>query len=530
MSLKGSMYSGITGLQTHMMAMSVIGNNLANGSTIGFKGQRADFQDIFYSKINTASGIGQIGHGSAVAQVTTNFGQGPYETTTNATDVAIGGRGFFRVRDKNLDQKFYYTRAGNFTFNKEGVLADPNGNIVQGWKAKAGSSNGKANPVGSITDVKLDRFQSPPQATSDIAMRLNLNSKAEDKSVDSTTPFFALFSQWNGTKNPPIDSTKYTYQDTLKIYDANGGAHDITISFDRVGDPVASTAGGKINWEFTVTIPPSEDGRVLGGQKLNTTSAAGMLMTGTMTFDATGKLAGMTAFTLASNATGNLRGLNNWVPAKFSSEGYPITTANFVGVSNASFPGDKDAKEIQIDLGIRNKETTGTGWSAGAPASAAGLGTTQGSLFNFKTVEVDSTSTTSHDAASATQSKSQDGYTAGFLQSISVNVDGVVTGRYSNGQVLDLYILALAKFNNENALQRLGSNLFSQTRESGAAITGRAGTGGLGKVNSNALEQSNVDPGREMVRLITIQRGFQANSKVITTADTMLAELINLKR
>jgi len=530
MSLKGSMYSGISGLQTHMMAMSVIGNNLANGSTVGFKGQRADFQDIFYSKINTASGIGQIGHGSAVAQVTTNFGQGPYETTTNATDVAIGGRGFFRVRDRNLAQKFYYTRAGNFTFNKQGVLADPNGNIVQGWKAKAGASSGKADPVGSITDVKLDRFQSPPLATSTFAMRFNLDPKAKDKSVDSTNPFFALFSQWNGTKKPPVDSAKYTYHDTLKVYDANGGAHDLTISFDRVGAPVASTAGGKINWEFTVTIPPSEDGRILGGRKLSTTSAAGMLMTGTMTFDANGTLSGMTAFTLASNATGNLRSLNNWTPAKFSADGYPVTTANFTGVSNASFPGDKNARTIQIDLGIRNKETTGTGWGAGAPANAAGVGNRHGGLFNFKTVEADSTSSTSHDGPSTTQSKSQDGYTAGFLQSISVNVDGVVTGRYSNGQVLDLYILALAKFSNENALQRLGSNLFSETRESGAALTGRAGTGGLGKVNSNSLEQSNVDPGREMVRLITIQRGFQANSKVITTADTMLAELINLKR
>ncbi len=530
MSLKGAMYSGISGLQTHMMAMSVVGNNLANTSTIGFKSQRADFQDIFYSKINTAGGIGQIGHGSAVAQVTTSFAQGPYETTTSATDVAIGGRGFFRVRDKNLSDKYYYTRAGNFKFNTAGVLADPNGNIVQGWKAKVGANGGKADPVGSLTDVKLDRFQSPPLPTSKVSMRLNLDPKAADKSKDATNPFFAMFSQWNGTKKPPLDSQKYSYQDTLKVYDANGGAHDITISFDRVGDPVASTAGGKINWEFTVTIPPSEDGRILNGTKLNTTSAGGMLMTGTMTFDANGELAGITAFTLASNASGDLKSLNNWQPAKFSADGYPITAANFTGVSNASFPGDKGVKEIQIDLGIRNKETTGTGWSAAMTSNASGIGNTQGGLFNFKDVEVDSTSTTSHDAASATQSKTQDGYTAGFLQSISVNVDGVVTGRYSNGQVLDLYILALAKFSNENALSRLGSNLFSETRESGQAITGRAGTGGLGKVNSNALEQSNVDPGREMVRLITIQRGFQANSKIITTADTMLAELIQLKR
>ena len=530
MSLKGSMYAGISGLQSHMMAMSVIGNNLANSSTIGFKSQRADFQDIFYSKINTSSGISQIGHGSSVAQVATNFGQGPYESTTSSTDVAIGGRGFFRLRDKNENEKFYYSRAGNFTFNKSGVLTDPNGNIVQGWKAKEGANTGRADPVGSMTDIKLDRFQSPPLATSTVAMRMNLNPKAEDKSQDSAAPFFSLFSNWNGTKTPPLDSSKYSYQDTLKVYDANGGAHDVTIHFDRVGDPVASGAGGKINWEFTVSVPPGEDGRILNGLKLNTTSAAGMLMTGTLTFDANGKMAGMTAFSLASNATGDLRSLSNWVPSPVSTNGLPQIVANFTGQSNASFAGAANAKPISIDLGIRTKDTKGGGWSSSAPANAAGVGNTQSGLFNFSEPLIDSSATSSHDASSATQSKSQNGYTAGFLQNISINSDGVVTGRYSNGQVLDLYILALAKFQNQNALQRLGNNLFSETRESGPSVTGRANSGGLGTVKSNSLEQSNVDPGREMVRMITVQRGFQANSKVITTSDQMLSELINLKR
>jgi len=530
MSLKGAMYSGISGLQAHTLGISVVGNNLANSSTYGYKSQRADFQDIFYSNINTGSGLGQIGHGAAVSQITTNFAQGPYETTTSSTDVAIGGRGFFRLRDQNLSDKFYYSRAGNFKFNKTGVLIDPNGNIVQGWKAKEGASTGRADTVGSITDIKLDKFQSPPQATSKLALRMNLNSKAEDKATSSTNPFFAMFSQWNGTSKPPLATSKYSYQDTLKVFDANGGAHDLTVSFDRVGNPVTSTAGGKINWEFTVTIPPGEDGRIIGGTKLNTTSAGGMLMTGTLTFDANGKVAGMSAFTLKSNATGNLRGLDNWTPASFSADGLPQLVANFTGQSNASVPGAPNAKVISIDLGLSNKEVVGTGWSNPAVSNAGMVGTTQNSLTNFTSPLVDSSATTSHNASSATQSKSQDGYTAGFLQNISINPDGVVTGRYSNGQVLDLYVLALAKFTNKHALQRLGNNLFSETRDSGPAVTGRANNGGLGKVNSNSLEQSNVDPGREMVRLITLQRGFQANSKVITTSDQMLSELISLKR
>ncbi len=530
MSLKSSLYSGITGLNTHMMSMSVIGNNLANTSTYGFKSQRADFQDIFYSQIPTSNGIGQVGHGSSVATIMTNFTQGPYETTNSATDVAIGGRGYFRVRDPNNAEQYYYTRAGNFVFNTAGELVDPSGKIVQGWRAAEGSTGGKADIVGTPGDIKLDRFQSPPQATSKVSMNVNLYSKADDKSTDSANPFFAMFSQWNGQKVPPLASSKYSFQSTIKVYDENGGAHDLTVHFDRVGAPVASGAGGKTNWEFTVTIPPSEDGRTIGGIKLNKTSAAGMLMTGTLTFGVGGKLEGMTAFTLRSNASGNLRGLNNWTPASFSANGYPQFTANFLGASNASLPAGSKAKPIELDLGIRNKNTTGGGWSSGAPASAAGVGNSMAGLFNFKDPELSSSAVTSHDSSSSTHSQIQDGYTSGYLQDVSINSDGVVTGRYSNGQILDLFVLTLSKFANRSGLRRMGSNLFAETRESGPALTGVANTGGLGKVVSNALEQSNVEQAKEMVRLITTQRGFQANSKVITTSDQLMGEVIALKR
>ncbi|MDP3428071.1 MAG: flagellar hook-basal body complex protein, partial [Humidesulfovibrio sp.] len=125
---------------------------------------------------------------------------------------------------------------------------------------------------------------------------------------------------------------------------------------------------------------------------------------------------------------------------------------------------------------------------------------------------------------------SQDGYTAGFLQSISVSREGILTGRYSNGQVLDLYSLTLTSFTNQWGLRREGGNLFSETRESGPALTGQANSPGKGTIASSTLEQSNVDMGAQFVSLITAQRGFQANTKVITTADSMLGEIIAMKR
>jgi flagellar hook protein FlgE len=142
----------------------------------------------------------------------------------------------------------------------------------------------------------------------------------------------------------------------------------------------------------------------------------------------------------------------------------------------------------------------------------------------------DSLTTTQFASASTTTFQSGNGYGAGDLQGVDVDVDGVMTGVYSNGQILPLYRVTLAKFQNEQGLHKEGGNLFRETRESGDAITGQPGTNGLGSIAPNSLEQSNVDIANEFVKMITTQRGFQANGKIITVTDQMLAELINLKR
>ncbi|MGM0425003.1 MAG: flagellar hook-basal body complex protein, partial [Thermodesulfobacteriota bacterium] len=129
-----------------------------------------------------------------------------------------------------------------------------------------------------------------------------------------------------------------------------------------------------------------------------------------------------------------------------------------------------------------------------------------------------------------TLTQNQDGYTAGFLQNISIDREGVLTGRYDNGQVQELYALTLADFHNEQGLRKEGGNLFSETRSSGPPLTGLAGTSGLGEISANSLEQSNVDISEEFVSMISTQKGFQANSRTITTTDEMLQEVVNLKR
>jgi flagellar hook protein FlgE len=530
MSITGSLYSGISGLRTHSQAMSVIGNNLANQSTLGFKSSSTQFQDLFYHSVSTGGGIGQVGQGSQLAAIMSDFGQGPNETTQAATDVAIGGNGFFIVQNAETGENFY-TRAGNFRFDKNGNLIDNHGYVVQGWEVEQGSSGGRVRTVGSSGNIQLTNFQSPPQATSSVFMRMNLNSQDKDKSADSTDPFFSLLKNWNGQSEPPLASSRYAAQNTLKVYDENGTAHDLTVYFDPVKDSrVTSGAGGKQVWEFIVTAPPGVDGRILGGSKVTETSAAGLLMAGTLSFDAAGNMTGMSAFTLGSGAGGNLKGLDQWTPASFSQNGVPTFTANFSNLSNASAADSANARPIEMNFGLSNEDISGTGW-AGACSNASMAKASLGSLNNFTRPQINGQASTNYDESGSTAiNQTQNGYGAGFLQSISINRNGVLTGHYSNGQVLDLYALTLANFTSQDGLRREGGNLFSETRDSGPATTGLAGSGGLGTVSSNTLEQSNVDTAEQMVKMITTQRGFQANSKIITTADTMLQEVIQLKR
>ena len=561
MGLSASLYSGTSGLKAHGEDMTVIGNNISNVSTIGFKGSRMYFEDALSQQITTASGSGQVGRGVAVGTVMGDFSQGSLESTTEATDLAIGGNGFFMVSPAGQEVN-YYTRAGNFRFDEEGYLVDPRGYRLQGWEVQQANTSAAASGdttaqsssgvqiLGVPQDVKLENFQSPPQATSRVDLILNVDSSSEDKSVSDTSPFTALFDTYDATATEPIGEASYAYQTTIKVYDENGSSHNMTVYMDPVAnDEVTGEAAGKRYWEYIIAVPPGEDNREIWGAG---DEKRGVLMSGTLTFNAAGELENMSAFTVNDPAA-DPELPASWVPANFSQNGYPICTANFLGTANGSTTGSgtlsesENTKNIEINFGVRNKTTI---WDPGpatqvpAPtttglASLAGLagidvtGLTAaelGTINGMDSTEISALSSTNYSTGSTTIFQAQDGYTAGFLQNISVDRDGVITGRYSNGQVLQLFAVTLATFNNNYALYREGGNLFSETRSSGPPITGLANTGGKGSIASNSLEQSNVDLATEFVKMITTEKGFQANSKTITTVDQMLTVLIQLKR
>jgi flagellar hook protein FlgE len=473
MALSSALFSGISGLSSLGSAMQVIGDNIANVNTVGFKGSTFTFQDLLSQNMFTRAGTAQVGRGTALSDIVSNFEQGSFESTGNTTDLAIGGEGFFALREAS-SESLYYSRAGNFRFDENGALVNPEGYVVQGWAVDP-----EGNITGSTTDIALTSFTSEPEATQDVTVITNLDKDSISNIADLSA--IGAGGAWDATATTPMPATNYEYQSTVKVYDALGSTHDITVYYDKV-------AGSE--WEYVITSNPSEDLRTgFGG-----TTSAGMLARGTITFsESDGTITDLTMDRLTAPGT--------WTPlttANVNAEGFYEFQADFIGGTTTS-----TMQNLALDIGTR--------WN----------GTTQ---------VPDSLATTQYASSSTTVYQSADGYGAGALQGVDVDVDGLITGSYSNGQVLPLYRLSLAKFQSVTNLKKEGGNLYSETRQSGDAITSLPGTNGLGSIAPNSLEQSNVDIANEFVKMITTQRGFQANSKIITVTDDMLAELINLKR
>lgn len=545
-----SMWSGVSGLLANSTKMSTIGNNLANVNTVGFKGARTDFMDLMSANIGTAAGVKQVGRGVRVGTVVSDFSQGGLETTSENLDMAINGNGFFMVKQKSQvgsngkmlntgNSTNYYTRAGNFSFDSDGYLVTPQGLSVQGWKvdqdridsaSAAGTVLSQVPVTGEIQDIRLTQFTSPAKATSSVTMVTQLDSDTTSENIRTVGDnyYSAMSEQWNGTVSPAMPSTAYGYQSTLKVYDENGSPHTLTVYYDKI-----SSENGKDYWEYTVTCDPSEDGRVdSAGNPIAGTETAGLLMVGTMTFDSSGSLENMSAYTLqASNAVGGAFDNTQWAAAGVEN-GYPVFTANFKSVSDASFTDSPNALNIALNIGISNKNGFLAGAGGGTLLSDADAASDPTELvhFNPATTSVNSTVTTSYATSSSTVFSSQNGYTSGLLTSVSVDADGILTGSFSNGQTQKLWALTLANFTNLQGLSRQGSNLYASTLESGQGTTNRANTGSVGSISGNTLETSNVDLATEMVSMILTQRGFEANSKTITTVDSMLSEVIQLKR
>ncbi len=501
MALTSSLYSGVSGLVNMGNAMQVIGDNISNVNTTGFKAASATFQDIMAQSINTARGGSQVGRGSSMSDVAPLFTQGSFESTSSSTDLAIAGNGFFMVSDPKRENSIFYTRAGQFHVDKKGYLVNPAGLTVQGWDMET-QPDGTAEITGAIGDIQISN-SSPPVASTLATVAVNLDSRVEDEASPND-----LTTDWTTVKSttPPGDLAQgvhYEYKTTMNVFDSLGNTHEITVYFDRM-DP--TIPGQERQWEFLVTCDPDDDkGAATGANK-------GLLMRGRINFTPQGQIASIDNIETYNDQYGAA----GWTSATFGDDNYPQFSVFFLdptGDGNAGTgTADSSAQTVELNFGAN---------------ATIDYTATPPTVIRWNTEAI---STTQYANRSNTLFYDQNGFAPGFLESLNVDSQGVISGSYSNGRIISLAQLSLARFNSPTDLSKEGGSLWRETTASGAPVTGPPRTNGLGSIAANALEQSTVDMGTEFVKLITTQRAFQANSRVITTTDEMLNELLNMKR
>lgn len=426
MGILSSFNTGVSGLKAAGSSMSVIGDNIANAGTFGFKGSRAEFQDLLSKSLKGIDGGDQIGSGTKLAHITPKFTQGSINRTESITDLAINGNGFFSV---DTPKGPAFTRDGSFHFNKEGHLINGDGYEVRGFQAdEDGEVTRKLGPI------TLGNTTIPAKPTSKVDMSMNLDSRAEIQQFDITK----------------ADDTS-NFNTSMVIYDNVGTERMVTVYFNKI-------ANGQ--WEYHATVP-GEDAE--GGQPGSLVEMG----KGKLLFDAEGRL-------------------QQEVPE--------LNAFNFN-------KGAKPGQEIEFNFG--------------KTLSEGGNGNEAMTQFGSR---------------STIAKHTQDGYGAATLSSLSFNDEGILTAAYDNGTVRNVAQVAIANFENNEGLFKLGKNLFKETRKSGQAAMGNPGVDGRGEIMAKSIELSNVDIADEFINLMNAQRNFQANTKTITTADKMLQEVLNLKR
>lgn len=508
-----SLYTGITGMKAYGEGMSSVANNLANMNTVGFKSAMMLYQDLTSQDLfstssyydNTPPAVSQVGMGvSVLTNRTMFFQQGSFESGSEPTDMGISGMGFFGVTNGS---KTEYTRAGNFRFTKEGALVDPQGFTLLGNKITNGVTAGTAAPI-QLNLSPTGQSYMPPRATSGITLVDNLGS-VTSLTTNAANPFFSLAAAWNGTATPPLSTSQFSQVTTVPVHDSEGTQQNLNTYYDFVG-----TFDGKKVYEFVVGTDPAVDGSAAKG-----TAGAGLLAAGTLTFAFTGELLDMTMF--QAPAGGNTSDLSAWLPASFGADGSPALSVTFAGTQGAALP----AQAITMNMGLNLNGT----WSNNF-ASAAAVGANPSGLYTGAGRERASSSSTAYTGSSANIFQKQDGYAQGYLTEITINGDGIMAGKYSNNQSMDLYRIPLYRFTSQDGLHLEGGNHYSATTESGPAEAGFAQTENFGSIAEKSLEQSTVDMAREFSTMILTQRGFQMNSKVVTTSDQMLQKALELKR
>lgn len=406
-----SFQQGLSGLNAASKNLDVVGNNVANANTVGFKQSQAEFADMFANSLSGGGGS-QAGIGVKVATIAQQFSQGSVTASSNPLDIAINGGGFYRLSDQGA---ISYSRNGQFHTDKDGYIVNSNGLHLTGYLANA---TGQINTT-APADLQISKSDLPPVSTGLVNATVNLDARET-----------AL----NPLAFNPADTTTYNRNTSVPVYDSLGNSSTLSTYFLKTA---ANT------WDVFAT----NDGNLLNG-------------------------------------------------------GAPVGTLNF------------------LSSGLLDPLSPST-FNITAPV---GTGATNPLVF-----KLDFAGTTQFGSSFGVNALSQDGYASGRLTGFSVDADGLIRGGYSNGKFLNLGQVALANFANPQGLEVQGNNTWKESSTSGIALVGAPNTGGLGALQSGAVEDSNVELTAELVNMIMAQRVYQANAQTIKTQDQLLQTMVNLK-
>jgi flagellar hook protein FlgE len=509
-----SFQQALSGLNAAATSLDVIGNNIANSSTVGFKGSAAQFADVYANSLNGAGG-GLAGIGVKVSQIAQQFSQGNIQTSSNPLDIAINGAGFFRTTVAGAIQ---YSRNGQFSLDKNGFMVNAQGAQLTGY---ATSAAGKIL-AGSPAPIQINTADLKPVATTTINTQLNLDSGS-----------------LNPVKNPfdANDPTTYNKQIPIDVYDSLGNPHVMSSYYVRTGpgtwDVYVANDGMEVN---NLKVAAAAQGSTAPFTAVNNARAAWQTASQAVPPVPANVATALANYASAAAAMVVAAAANPAIGNATAAQQAAITNAATLSggvLGNTPAMVDKDiAAAVRLQpkpVGSLAFDANGTlaattppmpvGLPIFPPTGAAGV----------LPVNINFTGTTQYGAATSEKKSTQDGYTAGQLQRFSAGPDGTILGQYSNGQSLALGQIVLANFAAPNALSSLGNNAWAETPASGVALIGAPTTGSLGVLQSSAVESSNVDLTAELVNMITAQRAYQANSQTIKTQDSVMQTLISLR-
>lgn len=571
MGLTTSLYTGLTGLAANSQTIDVTGNNIANVNTNAFKSGRVNFETQIAQTPRSGSApsgqIGgtnpaQVGLGVRLGSISTDFANGALSATGVATDMAIEGDGFFIVNDNGAQR---FTRNGNFSLDRDFKLTTASGGLVQGYGVDEefniveGVLNDVSIPLGVTTIAK---------PTTEVKFAGNLNAGGDVATQGSITDFEQLFSDAGAT----VSATGGTALTAITKADLTNPfvlGDVITISGATRGGSTIPDRTFEINAAPTLGVNADDNGTTLQDFADFLNDIFGI--------DPTVVPAGVSITAGVLSVTGNIGGANglsfgdtNLIVNAGTAPTTPLgltTSQQADGESTlttfAAFDSLGNPLTVNLVTTLTTKDSNGTEWSFSATAeddtdlnTFLGTGTarfdTEGQFIGLNNggLTLDRTDTGADnplqialaftdpfgsvtslvDQNTELRTLSQDGYPIGSLENFDISLDGTITGSFTNGLRRELGKIPIATFANNNGLRAVGGSLYEAENNSGNAAILSAGTGGAGSVVSRALELSNVELSEEFVNLITASTGFSASSRVITTSDDLIQELLSLVR